>query len=296
MDFFLQQVTNGVALGSVFALYALGFSLVLANLGTFHVGHAGVFTWGAVFVWFLTDRHGLPLAVAFPLVVALSGLLNVGCYFVALRHLERRRNNAMAGFISSLGVGIVLAGLALEALDGEAQRLPFSAFPVETWDLGPIRLSSIQLLIIGTAIASFLLLRWLVNRTQFGREVQSVAYDRETSTMLGVNVDRVSALVFFVSGALGGVGAVLVAVAYNVIDSRLGEVYLLVAITAVVVGGFGNVRGAFLGGLSIGVVSSMTTGYVTSSYRDVVVFGVLMLVLVIRPTGLFTSPATAERA
>jgi branched-chain amino acid transport system permease protein len=296
MGFFLQQTVNGLALGSVFALFALGFSLVFATMKAFHVAHAAVFTWGAVFAWKLTDGFGWPLVTALPVVAILAGCLNVVTYLIAVRHLERRKNRDMAIFISSLGAGTVLTELATHVLHNVSVRLPFDLVTSRAFDLGVVNVSSLQLIMVGTAALMFFGIRWLIGSTQFGREMQSVAFDREVAGILGVNAPRVSALVFFLSGALAGVGATLVAVSFNVIDGSLGHNYLVLAIAILVVGGLGNVAGGFIGGLLIGLASAYATGYITSSYRDVVVFGVLMLFLICRPDGLFRSDNVLGRA
>lgn len=295
MSFFGQQTINGLTLGSVFALYALGFSLVLANLKVFHLAHAAVFTWGAIFAWELVSRMHWPLLVALPLAAVLCGLLNVLCYLVLIRHLETRRNKELAAFISSLGGLIVLTELASFHLNNSTVGLPSDVFPTTSWSVGGVSVSSIQLLIVAVTILMFVLLRWLVGHTQLGREMRTVAYDRELAGMLGCNVDRVSAFVFFLSGALAAVGATLIAVAFNVIDANLGAAYLVLAITAMVVGGFGSVAGVLVGGLIVGLASAYTTGYVTSSFRDVVVFGLLLLFLFFRPSGLFTASGVTDR-
>lgn len=296
MSFFLQQSVNGVVLGSVFALYALGFSLVLANLKVFHVAHAAVFTWGAIFAWQLTDRLEFPLLLALPAAAVLSGVLNTISYFILIRHLERRRHKELAAFISSLGGLIVLAELAAMRLDRSDVRLPFDLFPVQTWRVGTVQLSSIQLLIVGVAITTFFVLRWLIDRTEIGREVTAVAFDRELANVLGVNADRVSMFVFFISGAIAGIGAVLVAIAFNVINSELGGAYMVLAIAVMVIGGFGRISGTFAGGLLVGLAAAYTTGYLTSSYREVVVYLLLLVFLVVRPSGLFPAPDLAGRA
>ena len=296
MEFFLQQSTNGIVLGCVYALFALGFSLVMANLKVFHVAHEGVFTWGAVFAWLLMEKVDLPLLVAAPLMVVAVGLLNVLLYGILIRHLERRTNRELAGFISSLGGLIVLVEAAEIVLDRKTVRLPFNAFPIHTWDLGWIQVSSIQVLMVGVAVVAFALMHWMVERTEVGREIKTVAYDRELASLLGVNPDRVSAIVFFVSGALGAISALLVAIAFNVVSSDLGASFLVLAIAVTVIGGFGSVRGALVGGLLVGLASTYTTGYVTSSFREVVVFAFMLAFLVVRPTGLFKVAEAGHRA
>jgi branched-chain amino acid transport system permease protein len=296
MDFFVQQTVNGLALGAVFALYALGFSLVFSSMKAFHVAHAAVFTWAAVFAWKLTDGLHWGLAATLPTVVVLAGLLNVVTYYVAIRHLEHRRNRDLAIFISSLGAGSVLTALAVHVLHNVSVRLPFDLMTIYTWNLHIFTVTSIQVIMFGSTVVIMIFLRWLLHHTQFGREAQVVAHDRETAAMLGVNVGKVSALMFFLSGGLAGLGAVLCAIAFNSLDGYMGQNYLVLAITILVIGGLGSVAGGFAGGLVVGLISSYTTGYITSSYRDVVVYGILILFLIVRPTGLFKSANVLGRA
>ncbi len=295
MEFLGQQTINGVVLGSVYALYGLGFGLVLANLKIFHVAHAGVFTWGAIFSWRLIGHFGLPLLVALPVAAILSGLLNVIAYFVVIRHLLVRKNTQLAAFISTMGALMFLNQLAFIALHGDAVRIPRSAYPVHPMRLGPFHMSTLDLTIILVTAALVVFLNWLIHRTQFGREARAVAFNRDLAALLGTNVDRVSAGVFFLSGVLGGIAATLVAMAFNVINSGLGETYLLIAVASMVVGGFGSIIGILLGGLFIGVSSAYATGFIDSSYRDLVVFVLLLGFLVIKPSGLIRTTNDLDR-
>lgn len=295
MEFFGQQTINGLVLGSVYALYGLGFGMVLADLKVFHVAHAGVFTWGAIFSWLLTARFGLPLLVALPITAVLAGLLNVGTYFVAVRHLLVRKNTQLAAFISSLGALMVLNELASIALHGDVVRIPRTAFPMQPVQLGPFRVSTLDITIVVLTAVLIALVSWLIRRTEFGREARAVAFKRDLAALLGTNVDRVSMGVFFLSGALGGIAATLVALAFNVISSSIGETYLLIAIAAMVVGGFGSVAGILIGGLLIGLASTYATGYINTSYRDLIVFLLLLVFLVVRPSGLLRTSHDVDR-
>lgn len=295
MEFWAQQTLNGLVLGSVYGLYGLGFGLVLANLKVFHVAHAGVFTWGAVFAWLLTARAGAPLWMALPLAAILAGLVNVLAYFIVVRHLLKRKNTQLAAFISSLGALMVLDELAAKVLRGMVERIPRETYPVQTLRLGPLQFNTLDLTIVVLTASLMLLLAWLVHRTEWGREARAVAFNRDVAALLGTNVDRVSVGVFFLSGALGGVAAVLVAMAFNVISSNLGDTYLVIAIAAMVVGGFGSVMGVALGGLIIGLASTYAVAYIETSYRDLVVFLFLLMFLVVRPSGLLKTSNDLER-
>ncbi len=295
MDFWLQQTVNGVVLGSVYALYASGFGLVMANLRIFHVAHAAIFTWGAVVAWELTAHLGWPLLAALPAVAIAAGLINVLAYLLLIRHLLRRQHSDLVTFISSLGGLIVLTQLAFLVLDGDTKRIPPGAFSSTAVQWGPVRLSSLNLIMIGLAAVLVAAVSWVLARTQLGREIRTVAADRRTAALLGIDVDRVSAVVFFGSGAMAGLAASFVAVAFNVVDSGLGSTYLIIALAAMVVGGFGSMPGMLIGGLLIGLASTYATGYLSSSYRDLVVFGLLLLFLVVRPQGLLRTRAELSR-
>lgn len=296
MNFLLQQSVNGLALGSVFALFALGFSLVLANLRVFHVAHAAVFTWGAIAAWQLITEWRWPTPLGFSVAILLAGALNTVAYFVVIRHLQRRKHVELAAFISSLGGLIVLTELAVLLLQHRTVRLPAGVVPVRTWDIGGVRIASIHLVMVGTALILFLLLRWMMESTEIGREVKAAAFDREIAEMLGVNTDRISAFVFFLSGCLAAVGAILVALAFNVVNADLGASYMVIAFAVLVIGGFGSVRGALVGGLLVGLASSYTTAYISSSYREAIIFLLLLGFLIFRPTGLFKVADTSGRA
>ena len=295
MEFWAQQTLNGLVLGSVYGLYGLGFGLVLANLKIFHVAHAGVFTWGAVLAWYLTARVGLPLWVALPMAAVLAGFINVLAYFILVRHLLKRRNTQLAAFISSLGGLMVLDELASKAMGGMVERIPRDAYPVRTLQFGSLQFNTLDVTIVVLTAALMVLLAWLVHRTQWGREARAVAFNRDVAALLGTNVDKVSVGVFFLSGVLGAVAAVLVAMAFNVISSNLGDTYLVIAIAAMVVGGFGSVMGVAIGGLIIGLASTYAVAYIETSYRDLVVFLFLLFFLVVRPSGLFKTSNDLER-
>lgn len=296
MDFFLQQTVNGLVLGSVYSLYACGFGLVMANLGIFHVAHAAVFTWGAVLAWHFTAELGWPMLLALPVVAVAAGLLNVLAYFVLIRHLLRRTDSTLVAFISSMAGLIILTDTAYRLLGGEAKRIPAEAFPTSAIRIGPVQLSSLNLTVFVLAVGIVAILTWLLAATKTGREIRTVAFDRRTAALLGISVDRVSSIVFFISGSLAGLASCFVATAFNVVDADLGPSYLIIALAALVVGGFGSMTGMLVGGTLIGLASAYATGFLNSSYRDLVVFALLLLFLVVRPQGLVRGHAELSRA
>jgi branched-chain amino acid transport system permease protein len=296
MGFFLQQTLNGLVLGCVYALFALGFSMVLSILRIFNVAHEGVITWGALIAYAAIAVLGLPWMVGLVIAAIGAGLVNAGVYTIAIRHLQKRPDREMAGFISSLGMLIAVVEIADLAINREVRRLPFTAFPFMSWRFGGISISSMQIAFVVSTAIVFLVLWWTLQRTQFGREIRTVAFSRDIAATLGINVERTMIWVFFISGACAGIGATLVGTAFNVIDSGLGSRYLLTAIAVTVIGGFGSLPGAAVAGLLVGLVSSLTTAYWTTSFRDVVIFSTMLLVLWITPRGLFGSTLESGRA
>jgi branched-chain amino acid transport system permease protein len=295
MIFFLQQSINGVSNGGVFALYALGFGLVIANFDVFHVAHAAIFTWGAVVAWEIATRLHAPIYIVLPVAALAAGLLNALCYVLLIRHLEAHKNKQMNAFISSLGGLIALSQAAAIVLGNQTVSLPTNVLTVTSWRLGSLYISSIQALLLGVAIVGAVALSALLHRTNVGRQIRAVAYDRKIAGLLGTNVDRISALVFFISGVLAGASATLIAIAFNDVDSQVGSTYLILALAAMVVGGFGSVAGMMAGGFLIGLANSYTVGYLSSGWSEVIVFGLMLVFLIVRPTGLFGRRSQALR-
>lgn len=286
MDFFAQQTINGLALGSVFALYALGLSLVFSNLKVFYVAHAGVFTFGAVLAWLFVG-FGWPVWLAFPAAIVGTGLINIAAYFLLIHHLRNKENSELAGFISSLGGLIVLTELAGLVLNHQTTRLPFDIVPSVVFQISGLLLSSVQIVMAAAALVLFLALWWVLARTQLGREIKAVAFDRTAAQVLGVRTIWVNVLIFFLTGCLAAVGAILVALSFNVIQSGLGETYLIIALSVLVIGGFGSTKGTYVAGLIVGLISSYTAAYLPSALSQPIIFGLLLLFLAVRPGGLF---------
>ena len=295
MDFLLQQTLNGLVLGSVYALFALGFGLVMANLKVFFVTHAAIFTLGAIISWEVTSRLGVSLWVALVISAVLTGLISVIGYFLLVRHLIDRRNPDLMIFISSLGGMIVLEQIAHHHLDGTAVRIPSSSFTVSAVQIGPLQTTNLQIIMILVTLVLVLGIALIMRRTGFGRAVRTLAHDRETAALMGINVDFTTSGVFFLAGALGGVAATFIGASFNVVNSQMGAAYLVVALAAMVVGGFGSIPGILVGGALIGLVSSYAVAFAGSAFRDMAVFALLLLFLVFRPAGIFKTTDDLQR-
>jgi branched-chain amino acid transport system permease protein len=291
-----QQLVNGLTLGAVYALIALGYSMVYGILQLLNFAHGDVYMIGA-FVGYgvltvLAPRSGLLLpawAIILAMLLAamlLSGLLGVVIEWFAYRPL--RNAPRIAPLISALGVSFFLQNAVLLTLSASFRTVRTEVLlpPRLGVDLGPARISAVRILVIATAILLMVGLDYLVRRTRLGRAMRAVAIDREAAAMMGVDVDRVIVTTFFIGSALAGAAGVLVGLAFTQVWHLMGFTAGLKGFTAAVVGGIGNIPGAMVGGLLLGLVESLAVGFISPTYKDLIAFVVLVLVLLVRPTGL----------
>ncbi len=291
-----QQLVNGLTLGAVYALIALGYSMVYGILQLLNFAHGDVYMIGA-FVGYgvltvLAPRSGLllPVWAIIPAMLLaamlLSGLLGVLIEWFAYRPL--RNAPRIAPLISALGMSFFLQNAVLLTLSASFRTVRTEVLlpPRLGIDLGPARISAVRILVIATAIVLMVALDYLVRRTRLGRAMRAVAIDREAAAMMGVDVDRVIVMAFFIGSALAGAAGVLVGLAFTQVWHLMGFTAGLKGFTAAVVGGIGNIPGAMLGGLLLGLAESLAVGFISPTYKDLIAFVVLVLVLLVRPTGL----------
>ena len=302
MDFekFVQLTVNGVTLGSVYALVALGFSMVYGILKLLNFAHGDVMMVGAFVGWGALNWLGgaeSPSVAVWILIVLLvvaamaaCGVLGVVIERFAYRPL--RQAPRIAPLISALGVSFFLQNsvLLLYGADFRSYDTDFLIDLDRGIDWGVLRVWTIRLLVIAGAVGMMIGLMVLVERTKLGKAMRATSYDREAAAMMGIDVDRVIASTFFIGSALAGAAGVLVGLVFFQINHFMGFTYGLKGFTAAVVGGIGSIPGAMLGGLLIGLAEAYTVGYVTSSFRDVVVFSILILFLLVRPQGILGKP------
>ena len=289
MTYFLQQTINGLILGAVYGLFALGFGLVLANLRIFNMAHEGVFAWSTLTAYFAMTSLDLPTVAAYALALAAGAILSVASYLVLIRHLHKRRNADMYGFVSSIGGLLILTQAGDLALGGGGATvsLPFGSFPIRVWHVGGLQVSSIEVLMAVVAVVAFVGMTTMMEATTLGREIKTVAFDRDLAGLLGIRVERVTMVVFAIAGLLAGAAALLFSIAFNVINPQMARPYSVLAIAITVVGGYGNIVGTFVAAITLGLVSTLVGVYWTSSYQLVLVYAMFLLALVVRPRGLF---------
>lgn len=297
---FFQLLVNGVTLGSVYALIALGYSMVYGILKLLNFAHGDVYMIGAFIGFGVLTAAGGPLSPALPiwLVVTcmfLAAMLGSGVLGLAIeRFAYRPLRDAprIAPLISALGISFFLQNSAL-LLFGASFRnydtftlIGFSGVQVRT-----IFLSVVQILVWSTALALMVMLTVLVGRTQIGKAMRAVAYDREAAAMMGIDVDRVIATTFFIGSALAGAAGVMFGLMFLQVFHFMGFLAGLKGFTAAVVGGIGSIPGAMLGGLLVGLTEAYATGYVSGSWSDLIVFGTLIFIMLVRPSGLLGTRA-----
>jgi branched-chain amino acid transport system permease protein len=300
VEFFLQQTVNGLTLGSVYALLALGYSMVYGVLKLLNFAHGEVYMFGAFAGYgVLTVLGGasalvvpvwLAIVLMFIAAVAASSAIGVALERFAYRPL--REATRIAPLISAIGASFFLqaSALLMFTANSRSYNTP-QLIQIQTGiPLGPIRVWMVRVLVIVSAVVLMVLLTLWVNRTRLGKAVRAVSFDREAAAMMGIDVDRVIVVVFLIGSALAGIGGVMVGLVFGRIFHLMGFVAGLKAFTAAVVGGIGSIPGAMLGGLLIGLAEAFTTGYISSTFQNLIVFGLLIVVLLVRPRGLLGRP------
>ncbi len=305
MDYFLhnfpQQLINGLELGSLYALIALGYTLIYGILELLNFAHGDVFMVGAFLAAGVAALlvHNEVAAIPASLVVGLmllvamggAGLLGVGIERVAYRPL--RNANRLAPLITAIGVSLLLESAIQVGVSPAPVLVPSNALvPQTAIHAGSIETPLTGLMLLAASVALMIALDIFVFRTRFGSAMRATAQDREAATFMGIDVDRVIMVTFFVASALAGLGGVLFGLRYASIDFFMGYLLGIKAFTAAVIGGIGNIRGAMVGGLLLGVLESLVGGFISSQFQDTFVFMALIVVLLVRPQGLFGQPLT----
>ena len=296
MHFFVQELVNGLTQGSLYALIALGYSMVYGVLKLLNFAHGDLYMVGAFIGYFVIQWFGGPTALSVPVPVLLLvmfllagggvGMLGVAIERFAYRPL--RDAPRIAPLITALGISFLLENTMLLLFGASYRDYNTSAFiPFSTGiHIGVLNIDIVRIMVIVLSVLLMLGLTLIVNRTKLGKQMRAVAADREAAEMLGINVDFTIAATFFLGSALAGVAGVMAGLVFNQVYTLMGFVAGLKAFTAAVVGGIGSIPGAMLGGMVIGLAESFVTGYISSTYTNLIVFGILIVMMLVRPTGL----------
>jgi len=296
MSFFFQELVNGITTGALYSLVALGFSMVYGVLKLLNFAHGDLYMVGAYIGFFIIQFFGgaahvdipvpLLLAIMFVVAAGLVGGLGVAMERFAYRPL--RDAPRIAPLITAIGISFFLESAALLLFGSQFREYNTAEFISLSSgiQIGSVTIDSVQIMVLVLGLLLMTGLQLLVNRTRLGRQMRAVAADREAAEMLGINVNFVITATFFLGSALAGIAGVMGGLLFNTVSATIGFTAGLKAFTAAVVGGIGSIPGAMLGGLVIGVAESFVTGYISSTYSNLIVFGLLIVVMLVRPSGL----------
>ncbi len=305
ISLFLQQLLNGLSIGSVYAIFALGYTLVYSILGIINLAHGAIFTLGAYFTYTLMGgtfgfngllaNAALPLKLPFAIALIISsifaGLVGIGMERIAFQPLRRQGSDPLLTVVSSLGVAMVIVNVIQYLVGAESYSFPgdtYGSLPAAI-NFGsannPIPIRSVQVVIFLVSMVVVAILTYFINRTKYGKAIQAIAEDPVTASLLGINTDRFIILTFFISSFLAGLAGTLVASSVSIAGPYFGITFGLRGLAVIVLGGLGSIPGAVLGGLVIGLVEAFVPSEF-SGYKDAVAFGILFVMLLVRPQGL----------
>ena len=281
----IQQLLNGLVVGGVYALFAVGFNLVFGVQRLLNLAHGAVFMTGA-FVAYYTVVNGGPLILGFLLAIIASGVLSMVIEIVCFRRLRKTGDAEFGAIISSMGASLVIMTIWQWISKTQVLRFPFDTMPVVIYRFWGMRVSLLQLVMMGAAILIVLVMGYFIYRTPFGRRVRAVTDNERASMLMGINPNRIYNLTYFISGALAGAAGVLVGLAFNNINFTMGEPYLLYGFVIIILGGLGSIPGALLASLIFGMLQTLTIAYLPSGLTTAFIFSVLFVILLVMPNGL----------
>jgi len=282
----LEQLYNAIFIGSIYALFAVGFALVFSVLDILNLAHPTVFMLGAFAALFAIGTLGLPWYAAIVIAFVATGLFGIVLDRIAFAPLRRRGAPPLSAMISSLAVTLIVVRLVELRYGGDFITFPRGTVPSFLLHVSDATLEGVRLAIIVLAIVLMLGLTYLVRSTSLGRDIRALAENPRAARILGVDVERAIAATFFISSGLGGLAGVLLGFAYDSVDSKMGLPLELRAFTVMVVGGMGSLPGAVLGAYLLGLGEVASLVYLPAELRDAFAFGLLFLVLIVRPSGL----------
>jgi branched-chain amino acid transport system permease protein len=292
MEQFFQQLTNGLAVGGIYALIALGYTMVYGVLKLINFAHADLFTLGAYLgltlltSMALTDRVGA-LGGTLILAVMVMGLIGfVGALLDRVAYRPLRESPRLSAVVSALGASIFLQNTVMLIYGARFQVYPQNILPTMAINLFGLNIPLVRMLVLATSLVMMLALYLFVQKTRIGTAIRAAAIDQGAARLMGIDVNRVILMVFLVGPALGGMAGLMVGLYYGQINFTMGWGYGLKAFTAAILGGIGNIPGAMVGGILLGVIEAMGAAYISIAWKDAIAFCVLILILILRPTGL----------
>jgi branched-chain amino acid transport system permease protein len=290
----LQQLANGLMLGSTYALVAIGYALVFGVLRLLHLAHGEVFMVGAfaaleLVLWL----HLGPLAALLGGLVG-AGLLGMLLELIAFRPIRRRGNSHLAPIVSTIGAGLVIQEVMTKIFGSEQTAFPLRLSQT-LYHVAGVTIGTTQLFILGVSFVAMLALHLFVTYTRYGIAMRATSENLQIAAVLGVNIDRIVLLTFALASALGGLAGVLVGFNFNAISPFMGVEMGIKGMAVMLIGGLGSIYGAMAGGLILGIAEVLSVAYLSSSLRDGFAFGLMILILLVRPRGLFATGTAVGR-
>ncbi|AMF84914.1 branched-chain amino acid ABC transporter permease [Streptococcus mutans] len=279
----LQQLINGLILGSVYALLALGYTMVYGIIKLINFAHGDIYMMGAFIGYFLITKYHMNFFVALVLTMVLTAILGVVIEFLAYRPL--RNSTRIAALITAIGVSFFLEYSMVRLVGANKHAFPQTLATVK-YTLGPVSVTNVQLIILGVSIFLMLALQFIVQKTKMGKAMRAVSVDSDAAQLMGINVNSTISFTFALGSALAGAGGVLIGLYYNSVDPLMGMVPGIKAFVAAVLGGIGIIPGAAVGGFMIGLLETFSVSIGLASYKDAVVYAVLIIILLVRPAGI----------
>ncbi|HMA84710.1 MAG TPA: branched-chain amino acid ABC transporter permease [Desulfosalsimonadaceae bacterium] len=292
MELFFTQLTNGLAVGGIYALIALGYTMVYGVLKLINFAHGDLFTIGAYLgltlltSLSLTDHLGPVLGVLLLSVMAMGLVGVIGILLDRAAYKPLRTSPRLSAVVSALGASIVFSNTVMLVYGPNPKVYPHGILTSQAIHIFGLSIPVMRVIILASCIILMVALYTFIQKTKIGTAIRAAAIDQDAARLMGINVDRVIMLVFFIGPALGGAAGVMVGLYYGQINFTMGWIYGLKAFTAAILGGIGNIPGAMVGGLLLGVIEALGAAYISMAWKDAIAFGVLILILIVRPTGL----------
>ncbi|GHV14616.1 branched-chain amino acid ABC transporter permease [Spirochaetia bacterium] len=290
MDVFVQQLINGLALGSLYALTAIGYSLVYAVLELINFTHGTMYMLGAYLFYVFTTLLNWNYGISFFVAILCTGIMGYLIEFCALRPLRRKNLPSFTALICTIGLSILIQNIMLILLGSETRQFP-TLFEGKYIPLGKASISYLQLFVVAIALVLMVALTLFIRKSRSGMAMRATAQNTATARLMGVPVNRVVSFTFFFGAVFAAISGIFACMIFRNVNLSIGVAVGSKTFAATVLGGIGELNGAVLGGLLIGVVETLTAGYIDSSLRDIAAFVVLVIVLIFKPYGLLGKPA-----
>lgn len=287
-------MVNGISWGSIYALIALGYTMVYGVLQLINFAHGDVFMLGAFFGYYFSHwakiaENPTPFGFVAVLFIAMAACALVGMIIERSAYKPLRQRPRLTVLITAIGVSLLLENGGQLFFGADPKFFPTLLVEKKLYESSTLVISNLPVSVLGVSLALMAFLQFIVHRTKIGKAMRTVAFNREAASLMGVNTNNVISFTFALGSALAGAGGILVALNYPKIDPLMGLLPGLKAFVAAVLGGIGSIPGAMLGGMILGVAETMVSGYLSSSFRDAIAFALLVIILLVKPTGLLGS-------